>query len=159
SIANGSRVEWIYCDLYSALGKRVGRQHRNSVTKRYTGLPVIPYRNGCTPDIRRFIEDAFRMLALDAEPLLRPAIIESLLDAKAQEDFLEARGVKLAITLEMLRWTLGSVEGRREPGSVVAWPAFDAMTTDLRAAMLSSGTQKSPLGGTENSPPLLMDRR
>jgi hypothetical protein len=135
SIANGSRVEWVYCDLYGASGARVERQHRNHVTKRYTGWPIIDHRDGWTPDARRFTEDGFRMLAMDSEPLLRSAIIESLFDAKAQEDFLEARGAKVAVTLEMLRWALVSAEGRREPGPLVEWSAFDALTPDLRAAM------------------------
>ena len=51
------------------------------------------------------------MLAMDSEPLLRSAIIEPLFDAKAHEDFLEARGAKVAVTLELLRWTLVSAEG------------------------------------------------
>jgi hypothetical protein len=137
SIANGSRVEWVYCDLYDASGARLERQHRNHVTKRYTGWPIIDHRGGWTPDARRFTEDAFRMLVMDAEPLLRPAIIESLFDAKAQEDFLEARGAKVAVTLEMLRWTLVSAEGRREPEPLVGWPAFEALTPDLRAAIVA----------------------
>ena len=89
---------------------------------------------GLDPDARRFTEDGFRMLAMDSEPLLRSAIIESLFDAKAHEDFLEARGAKVAITLEMLRWTLVSSDGRREPGPLMEWSAFEALTPDFRAA-------------------------
>lgn len=63
------------------------------------------------------------MLAMDSEPLLRSAIIESLFDAKAHEDFLEARGARVMITLEMLRWTLVSPEGRRKPGPLMEWSA------------------------------------
>jgi hypothetical protein len=137
SIANGSRVEWVYCDLYDVAGQRVERRHRNHVTKRYAGWPIIDFRNGWTPDARRFTEEAFRVLATGAEPLLRPSIIESCLDAKAQEDFLEARGAKVAITLEMLRWTLASTEGRREPGPLLEWPAFERLAPALRAAMVT----------------------
>jgi hypothetical protein len=75
------------------------------------------------------------MLATGVEPLLRPAIIGSFLDAKAQGDFLEVRGLKAAVTLEMLRWALASIEGRREPGPLLQWPAFEALAPDLRAAM------------------------
>lgn len=135
SIANGSRVEWVNCDLYDAAGQRVERRHRNHVTKRYAGWPIIDFRNGWTPDARRFTEEAFRVLATGAEPLLRPSIIESCLDAKAQEDFLESRGAKVAISLEMLRWTLASTEGRREPGALLEWPAFERLAPELRGAM------------------------
>jgi hypothetical protein len=135
SIANGSRVEWVYCDLYDTSGARIERQHRNHVTKRYTGCTIIDYRNGWTPDVQRFTEEAFRLLATDTEPLLRPSILESLYDARAQEDFLEARGAKVAVTLEMLRWTLVASEGRREPEPLVEWPVFEALTDDLRAAI------------------------
>jgi hypothetical protein len=135
SIANGSRVAWVYCDLYDELGQRLRREHRNHVTKRYTGLPVIDYRAGWTADAQRFTEGAFHILATQAEPLLRPAIIDSMLDAKADADFLEARGAKLAVTLEMLRWTLAELEGRKASEVLIPWPTLDAVAPDLRVAM------------------------
>jgi hypothetical protein len=114
SAGRGTKVQWVYMDTYDDSGACLSRLHREAVTKPYSGLsplhPGVEHRDAT----RRFIENAFRIFASTGTPLrLTRAIIDSYVDARLQTDYLEMRGVKATIVIEMLKWISGGDRTRR----------------------------------------------
>lgn len=102
SVGMGTKIQWVYCDHYDVAGTRFRRQHAARVTRPYNPLPIIPTTPG--ENIRQFVERSFPkyMEKRDAYELKR-GTIDGYLDAKATDDFLETRGLKLAVALEELK--------------------------------------------------------
>jgi hypothetical protein len=114
SVARGTKVQWIYVDVYDDSGACLSRLHREAVTKPYSGLPPLHPGLEHRDATRRFIENAFRVFASTGTQLrLTRAMIDSYLDARLQTDYLEMRGVKATIVIEMLRWISGGDRTRR----------------------------------------------
>ena len=102
SVGMGTKIQWVYCDHYDDAGTRFRRQHGARVTRPYNPLPIIPRTSG--ESIRQFVEMSFRKYMEIRGPYeLKRGTIDAYLDAKATDDFLETRGLKLAIALEELK--------------------------------------------------------
>lgn len=102
SIALGTRVQWIYYSLNSE-EKIVSWKHVSKVTKPCYFTEIIDYR-----DLKNFLESSYVALA-EKSNLLRhdegtaKPLINAYLDAKAENDYLEGRGIKLVVVMEMLK--------------------------------------------------------
>lgn len=101
SISCGTRVYWIYCYGYNAEGKLVFRNHRSSNTKPYQSMHLI------REDyiwLKKFLEDSYEVF-IEKHNLLKQNryVIDKYLEAKAQNDLLEQRGIKLAGVIETLK--------------------------------------------------------
>ena len=71
-------------------------------------------------------------------------VIDSYLDAKSEGDFLEMRGVKLAVAVEMLKASF--IEATGHPEYMMDPEEFALLLPDLKAAL------KSSVGAALNSP-------
>jgi hypothetical protein len=103
SVARGTRNQWIYCDLYDESGGLVMRTHSSRVTKPYCSLAVIDPRCDGRYETKAFLEQSYSAYVSKRDSYrLNRGTIDAYLDAKAENDYLETRGVKLAVALEML---------------------------------------------------------
>lgn len=101
SIAQGSVVQWLYCDEYAG-GSRIRRRHRNRKTQEYAPIPTVKTARPKWPE--EFVEATYPTYTqrrddwqLDRGP------IDWYLEAKIEADYLEPRGAKLALALETLK--------------------------------------------------------
>jgi hypothetical protein len=101
SIACGTRVLWIYCYGYNTEGKIVSRFHRSSITRPYQPMQLI--RKDYIR-LKKFLEDSYAVF-IEKQNLLKQNryIINKYLEAKAQNDLLEQRGIKLVGIIEMFK--------------------------------------------------------
>jgi hypothetical protein len=103
SVAAGTKIQWIYYCEYGPLNQPVRRVHAARVTKRYNSLPVVDADDG-QYNFQTFVERAYPAYVEKRSAFrLDRGAIDAYLDAKAVGDYLETRGVKLAIALETLK--------------------------------------------------------
>lgn len=106
SVARGTKIQWIYCDQYNESGALVMRAHSSRVTKPYCPFAVIDPRGDGRDETKTFLEQAYSAYVSKRDSFrLNQGTIDAYLDAKAENDYLEMRGVKLAVALEMLKST------------------------------------------------------
>jgi hypothetical protein len=104
SVARGTKIQWVYCDQYDVTRKLISRTHSSRITKRYCPLKIIDPIAGGGKETKTFIEQAYRAYVEKRESLkLSKGTIDAYLDAKAEADFLEMRGVKFAVAMEILK--------------------------------------------------------
>ncbi|MBC8526216.1 MAG: hypothetical protein H8D22_04995 [Candidatus Cloacimonetes bacterium] len=104
SVTRGTKIQWIYCDLYSSTGKLISRRHFSNVTKPYSPSAIIDPRADGRYDTKAFLESTYDTFVEKIKPYkLKQGTIDAYLDAKAENDFLQMRGVKLAVAIEMLK--------------------------------------------------------
>jgi len=100
SIACGTRIQWIYCYGYNTEEKIVSRNHRSSITRPYQPMQLIRNHHIW---LKNFLEDSYAVFT-EKQNLLKQNryIIDKYLEAKAENDLLEQRGIKLAGVIETL---------------------------------------------------------
>lgn len=104
SVARGTKIQWVYCDRYDVTGKLVSRTHTSRITKRYCPLKIIDPIAGGGKETKTFIEQAYMAYVEKRESFkLSKGTIDAYLDAKAEADYLEMRGIKLAVAMEILK--------------------------------------------------------
>jgi len=104
SIARGTKVQWIYVDEYGADGRVLRRTHCNHITRRFGPLEPLDHRPTAADDTRRFLEAGYEEFVKKAAGFrLRTGLVDAYLDAKSEGNFLEVRGVKLAVVVEMFK--------------------------------------------------------
>ena len=100
SVARGTKVQWLYCDQIDDSGDTVKIVHYAHITKPYCGLTAIDHSES-DDDFKNFMETCYpNYVAKRDEYQLAKGTIDAFLSAKAEEDYLETRGGKLAIALE-----------------------------------------------------------
>jgi len=104
SIKNGTKISWIYYDIYDNLGKIIFRKHVSKVTKAYQPLDIFYFKESHTFQTKKFLEDSYLhyMKYRDLFKLNR-GVIDAYLDAKAASDYIETRGGKIALAIEFLK--------------------------------------------------------
>lgn len=106
SIALGTRVQWIYYYACNPEGEKILWYHGSRVAKPYFPNKVINCND--RKIITSFIESSYKALAnkpnilKSCEGTAKP-LINAYLDAKAENDYLEGRGIKLVVVMEMLK--------------------------------------------------------
>lgn len=110
SVAYGTKINWIYRDICASDGRPLRRLHRNAITKRYVPLSVIEFSD---PNrLIEFVEQVYSAYVRKKRPYhLDHGIIDAYLDAKQESDFLELRGLKMVVVMEMIVWHLSTVLG------------------------------------------------
>jgi hypothetical protein len=104
SVARGTKIQWIYCNFYDEKGFCNRRLHFAYITKPYCPLPLIDYRLEGKFETKEFLEIAYKKyIELRKDFKLDEGVIDTLLDARAEHDYLEIRAAKLAIALEKLK--------------------------------------------------------
>lgn len=106
SIAWGIRVQWICYCAYDSKDEIVLYKHMHRVTKPYYFNKIINVNN--LKILKNFLESSYTVLAEKSnmsrykEKTAKP-MINAYLDAKAESDYLEGRGIKLVVVMEMLK--------------------------------------------------------
>lgn len=136
SVARGSKVNWVYCEERDVEGRLVARVHRAAVTKDYS--PCAPIDE--TPRFREetvvLLTDGLTAYRTRREQLrLDRGVIDAYLDAKAEADFLETRGAKMAVALEMLKSAFLKRPGPRRAEYVLSQEAFASLLPSLESAV------------------------
>ncbi|MBC8253082.1 MAG: hypothetical protein H8E35_03525, partial [Ardenticatenia bacterium] len=102
SIARGTKVNWVYREQRDQAGQLLSRTHCSRIPKPYCPWPVIDPRR---PDeTKAFVEGAYGVYVEKREGYrLDRGVIDAYLDAKAEGDYVQIRGAKLAVAMEMLK--------------------------------------------------------
>lgn len=108
SVARGTKIQWVYFDQYDGAGNRLTRCHWSRFTRRHSPLAIvrgITAQDGQIIDRTRvFVEQTYpKYVQLRVPFKLDSGTIDSYLEAKAETDLLEMRGVKLAVAMEALK--------------------------------------------------------
>jgi len=128
SVARGAKVQWLYSDQYDVAEKLILRNHSSRITKRYCLLNVIDTIAGGGGETRSFIEQAYSTYADKRESYrLNNGTIDVYLDAKAEADYLEMRGVKLVVAMEMLKSVVFELPYRPVKEYVIAEQKFEEL--------------------------------
>lgn len=102
SVAQGTKIQWIYVNRILDEDCILSCLHSNRRTKRYNPSTLIH-----SHDIEKFIKCTYNSYKEKKIALkLDKGLIDAYLDAQSQEDYIETRAVKLAVTIEMLKATL-----------------------------------------------------
>lgn len=136
SVARGTKVQWIYRDLYNEDGSCILRYHYSAVTKPYCSLAVIdPYAEG-RYETKAFLEGAYApYLQRRDEYKLNRGTIDAYLDAKADYDYLETRGAKLAVALEKLKAVFFAASGTTVKEFILDETDFKKLVAPLQKAV------------------------
>lgn len=101
SIARGTKIQWIYYEIYDKKGNCVSRVHSSRVTKVYSMYSLIDPKD--TNSTKMFLENAKPFLGEKNKlMILMRELIDSYLDSLISGIYLETKGVNLAVTMEML---------------------------------------------------------
>jgi|Deesub1362A_J573_1020465.scaffolds.fasta_scaffold11560_2 hypothetical protein len=138
SVARGTKIQWIYHDLYNGAGERIRRTHCSRVTKPFCPLPIIdpPPKAGGRHETKVFLEHAYPSYVEKRKIWrLNRGTIDAYLDAKAEHDYLEMRGVKLAVAMEMLKSVLLELPGSPVKEHIIAEQKFKNLRPAIRRAI------------------------
>jgi hypothetical protein len=102
SIARGRKVQWVYHTLYNSNFSPTSRTHFAFITKPYAPLNIIDRDPENIGEIKRFLEISYS----NYPPTVinfNKWVVEEYLAAKQEGDYLEARALKIVVTMEMLK--------------------------------------------------------
>lgn len=134
SVANGTPVVWITSSHFDAEGHLIRRIHNEGITKDYSGHHLIPHNK---PDLYQEFLD----ITLPAyqrkrdEYRLDQGTLASYLDAKAEHDFLELRGVKAVVAMELLRTTMLRIPEAGLSAEILDADVFSALSPAITSAV------------------------
>jgi hypothetical protein len=104
SVARGTKIQSIYCDFYDDKNACIRRLHSATITKPYCPMPLIDYGYEGRMETKVFLENSYKKyFELCDDFKFDRGMIDALLDARAENDYLEMRAAKLAVTLEKLK--------------------------------------------------------
>jgi hypothetical protein len=110
TLARGCRVQWIYYDVMGSDGKVFKSFHRSAITKPFGTLSLIA--TNPADDTLDFVTKTYSNLHTQERPWELRKAIDAYTDAKLEEDYLEFRGLKMAITVEHLKGRYLSQQGK-----------------------------------------------
>ncbi len=100
SVGRGTKVEWIYQDVYDEMGTRFSRLHGSRITKEYSPHSIFKRDQ----EIRVFVERTYSTYITNRERYqLAGRTIDTYLDAKVEHDYLQVRGIKMAVSMEVIK--------------------------------------------------------
>ncbi|MCD6317574.1 hypothetical protein J7M02_00725 [Candidatus Aerophobetes bacterium] len=142
SVARGTQISWIYRDIYSSDGSLLRKLHAARVTKPYTGLPVIDPRD--PHETKAFVERAYSAY-IHKKDLYRldSGTIDAYLDAKQESDFLQMRGLKIVVAMEMVVWSVARALGVSE--KILCEQEFRQLRSKLRRLIKNDILQGSQM--------------
>ncbi len=106
SLAAGTAVDWLRADGFDQKLNKRYRFHSAAPTRPFCSLPTVPIKDlsyqANTTILQRFLQSGLdRYASRDSRYLER--LIASFLDARLEGEFLETRGLKVAVTLEIAK--------------------------------------------------------
>lgn len=126
SIAQGTRIQWIYRRITNENRRVLSIQHIRHFTSNYSPSQIIKSQPGDTTTMKRFIETAFPAFISKRGPYeLDKGIIDTYLGAKSEYDITASNGLKLAIVMEMLAHANLRANGLEECEKIVPQNDFE----------------------------------
>lgn len=136
SVARGTKIQWVYCDQYNGIGKLISRIHSSRIIKPYCPLIIIDPIAGGGGDTKTFIEQTYKVyVGKRASYKLSKGTIDAYLDAKAEADYLEMRGIKLAVAMEILRSVFLELPDAPMKGYIIEEEKFKKLSPHLCVAI------------------------
>lgn len=130
SVARGTKVSWLYRTVVTNQSQIVSREHNWHITRPYGSWAVI--EPGLRGDTDIFLQQAIGgYLARKEQYRLDRGTIDAYLDAKSESDFLQSRGAKLAVALELLKAAMIEAEGGAIKEFILPEAEFDALAPEL----------------------------
>lgn len=135
SIKQGTKIVWIYFELYNADGTCVSRIHRATITKDYHPLDIFYLKENGRIPTEEFLERTYPSYLANREVLkLDRGTIDTYLDAKAQHDFLEIRAAKISIAIEKLKFEFLKTKGQNSE-YIIPKESFSEYITPIETYM------------------------
>jgi hypothetical protein len=104
SVKNGTKISWVYYNVRDKNGKTIVRKHVSKVTKAYQSLNIFYCCEKSSVQTIKFLEDSYPYFMKYRDLLrLKRGVIDAYLDAKAEADYIETRGGKIALAIEFLK--------------------------------------------------------
>jgi hypothetical protein len=133
SVARGTKIQWVYCDSYDGSGKLLSRNLCSRITKPYCPLKII---HPLGKETKAFIEQAYPAYVNKRKRYkLDKGTIDAYLDAKAEADYLEMRGIKLAVAMEILKSMFIELTDAPMKGYIIEEEKFKEVSPRLCKAM------------------------
>lgn len=102
SVLRGTRVQWIYRERW-VQNTLVDVLHRSRLTRAYAPLSPVGSAYEHRDNTARFIATAMDRLPGLRSRYISRGVVDAYLDAKAERDFLQTRGAKIAVAIEKLK--------------------------------------------------------
>jgi hypothetical protein len=133
SVGRGTKIEWIYQDVYDERGTLLSRLHGSRITKEYG--PHSIFRND--REIRAFVERTYSTYITNRERYqLAGRTIDTYLDAKAEHDYLQVRGIKMAVAMEVIKDVFINLPDASVKELISDPKIFEKLTRPLSEALL-----------------------
>lgn len=135
SLAQGRKVQWVGLQGVAEEGRVAWEESFARSTKRYGVLSIIqPFQAD------DYIQQVFSRYLSVRGPWDLDRLIDAYCDAKSEEDFLQSRGIKLVVVLEMLKAQHIEMADPLK-GFILPPRAFTRMKKDLMAAIDDVGNK------------------
>ena len=142
SIAFGTKVQWIYRDNYDKIGRLLSRHHFAHIAKPLNSLILIDERS--LNEIMDFVKQVLRKYISIKEQLqLHKGVVDAYLDAKADADFLQTRGAKLAILMEMFKSVYLSATNMNIHEDIINKDLFGVLSKKIKQTIRQSASSAS----------------
>lgn len=102
SLARGTPITWIYHDTVNSAGQQIASVHNHAVTRSYAGRSAAIIDPGSPQAIKELVETAFAVWDDVKDSFNLQWAIQSYLEAKRREPYLEARALAAIQALELL---------------------------------------------------------
>ncbi len=131
SIASGTKVQWVYCIERTQSRRKIATSHFSRITKPFTILaPIDLDQPGI---IKRFIEQVYPVYTQRRSTFgLEKGAVDAYLDAKVETDYLEMRGVKIAVAIEALRQIFLDISGNQKFELVLPEATFTPLIENIQ---------------------------
>lgn len=133
SIARGTQIAWIYRISRDSTGNPVSYVHSNHVTRNYYGLSLLSDRLDDAELTKMFAETMFpAYLARSSQYMFDIGSLDTYLEAKSGEQYLEMRALKATVAMEMLVAGYFSESVALPSGQLLDPAMFNGMVEKLR---------------------------
>ena len=131
SIASGTKVQWVYCIESNPSRRKVATMHYSRITKPFSSLaPINLDRIGVIKD---FVEQVYPIYVQRRSIFeLEKGTIDAYLDAKIETDYIEMRGVKIAVAIEALKQVFLNMPDSRNDEWILSQSIFDNVIADIQ---------------------------
>lgn len=153
SVAQGTKISWLYQTFSSATGEILSRIHQSHVTKVFKANALIPRYH-----IPAFVEGIYSAYVANRERYqLNTRIIDLYLDAIAENDYLQVRGIKLTIALEAMKAVFANLQVDCVGENLLNGSAFKRLQREVYKQM-PSFLEKTDLSSIEGLTEKIRDK-
>src|SRR5258708_9375623 len=127
SVAQGTKINWLYQTFFSQEGACLLKIHQSYIVKAFKAQSLISHLQ-----LPTFIESTYSEYVTNRERYqLNTRVIDLYLDALAESDYLQARGMKLAIALEAIKAVFTKLDSDPVEENTLTGSAFQRLRKEL----------------------------